>query len=142
MTRLVFSFLFLFLLTQASAQLNGTYTIGGTAPSFANFTAAAAALSTQGISGNVNFNVRPGIYTERIIINQIPGSNTNRTVTFQAENGDSSSVLLYSASATSSTNYLIWLQNVGQVTLKKLSFQTPAMGDYSMHPMCVWKNAI
>jgi hypothetical protein len=132
MTRLVFSFLFLFLLTQASAQLNGNYTIGGTAPSFANFTAAAVALSTQGISGNVNFNVRPGIYTERFIINQIPGSNTNRTVTFQAENGDSSSVLLYSASATSSTNYLIWLQNVGQVTLKKLSFQTPAMGDYSI----------
>ncbi len=132
MKRLVFSCLFLFLLIQASAQLNGTYTIGGTAPSFANFTAAAAALSTQGISGNVNFNVRPGIYSERFIINQVPGSNTNRTVTFQAENGDSSSVLLYSASATSSTNYLIWLQNVGQVTLKKLSFQTPETGEYSV----------
>ncbi|MBL7783760.1 MAG: hypothetical protein JNM22_21165, partial [Saprospiraceae bacterium] len=97
-TLLVIPFLFLAFCT--SAQLNGAFTIGGINPSFADFTAAATALSTQGISGNVTFNVRPGTYTERIQISAIPGSNVNRTVTFQAENGDSSSVLLLSTTAT------------------------------------------
>ncbi len=122
---------FLFLAFGASAQLNGTFTIGGSNPSFADFTAAASALSTQGISGNVTFNVRPGTYTERIQINAIPGSNANRTVTFQAENGDSSSVLLLSTTATNGTNYLVSLQNVARVTFKRLSFQTPESGLYS-----------
>lgn len=128
-TLLVIPFLFLAFCT--SAQLNGAFTIGGINPSFADFTAAATALSTQGISGNVTFNVRPGTYTERIQINAIPGSNANRTVTFQAENGDSSSVLLLSTTATNTTNYLISLQNVARVTLKRLSFQTPESGLYS-----------
>lgn len=114
-----------------SAQLNGAYTIGGTSPNFADFTTAAAALSMQGISGNVLFNVRPGTYAERFTISQIPGSNVNQTVTFQAENGDSSSVFLLNATATNTTNYLITLQNVGQVVLKRLSFQTPESGAFS-----------
>ena len=102
-------FFLVFQVSDLSAQLNGSYTIGGSSPSFADFPAAAMALSAQGISGNVTFNVRPGTYTERFTIHQIPGSNTSRTVTFQAENGDSSSVLLLSATATNITNYLIEL---------------------------------
>ncbi|HOY06642.1 MAG TPA: right-handed parallel beta-helix repeat-containing protein [Saprospiraceae bacterium] len=131
MNRLLLFTLFIVSTLPLSAQLSGAYTIGGTNPNYADFTAAAAALTTQGISGNVTFNVRPGTYTERFIINAIPGSNVNRTVTFQAENGDSSSVLLLNATATNTTNYLIALQNVGQVVLKRLSFQTPETGAYS-----------
>jgi hypothetical protein len=120
-----------FRISNLNAQLNGTYTIGGASPNFTTFETAAAALSSQGISGNVIFNVRPGTYPERFTILQIPGSNLNRSVTFQAENGDSSSVLMLNASAVSATNYLINLQNVGQIVLKRLSFQTPETGEFS-----------
>lgn len=128
---LLLTLLCFFQLSNLKAQLNGTYTIGGASPNFTTFESAAAALSAQGISGNVIFNVRPGTYSERFSIFQIPGSNVNRTVTFQAENGDSSSVLLLNTNATSGTNYLINLQNVGQIVIKRLSFQTPETGEFS-----------
>ncbi len=130
MHRLLLFFL-IFQAANLSAQLNGTYTIGGTDPSFTNFTTASAALSTQGISGNVNFNVRPGTYAERFILGPIIGSGPSRTVTFQAENGDSSSVILVNPTATGSTNYIIKL-SASYVVLKNLSFQTPAAGTYSL----------
>lgn len=131
MKRILLFIWLIFNVLKLSAQLSGIYTIGGASPDYPDFTTAAAALSTQGISGNVTFNVRLGTYEEQFGINQIPGSNVNRTVTFQAENGDSSSVLLLNTTATNTTNYLVRLQNVGQVVLKRLSFQTPETGTYS-----------
>lgn len=128
---LLLTLLCFFQLSNLKAQLNGSYTIGGASPNFTTFESAAAALSALGISGNVIFNVRPGTYPERFTISQIPGSNLNRSVTFQAENGDSSSVLMLNTSAVSATNYLINLQNVGQIVIKRLSFQTPETGEFS-----------
>jgi len=75
------------------AQLNGTYTIGSTG-NYTSFTAAVSALTSNGISGPVVFNIAPGIYNEQISITAITGSSTSNTVTFQSVNSDSSSVIL------------------------------------------------
>ncbi|MFN5317582.1 MAG: right-handed parallel beta-helix repeat-containing protein [Bacteroidia bacterium] len=115
-----------------NAQLNGTYTIGGSNPSYANFTAAAAALNTSGISGNVTFNVRPGTYNERINISSVPGNSASRTITFQSENGDSSSVLMVQTSATNANNYVVNVLNTQNVVFKRMSFKAPETGSYNI----------
>ena len=53
------------------AALNGTYTVGGTTPNYATPAAAAAAVVSQGVSGPVVFNIRPGTYTGNMTMNKI-----------------------------------------------------------------------
>lgn len=114
------------------SQLNGTYTIGGSNPSYATLTAAVNALSTSGISGNVTFNIRPGTYAERVTFNNISGNNASRTITFQAENGDSSSVVIGLPTATNVTNYIFTAQNTQNVVLRRLTFTGPSSGEYGI----------
>ncbi len=57
----------LFITVFAQAQLSGTYTINVDAsqnPDYPSFSAAATALSEQGISGPVIFEAAPGTYNE------------------------------------------------------------------------------
>jgi len=114
------------------AQLNGNYTVGGAGANFPTFGTAVAALTTQGISGNVTFRVRPGQYEERFEINAIPGANTNRRVVFESENSDSSSVRLFTDTANAGNNWVVSLQNVGQITFRHLSFVAPSTGLYGI----------
>ncbi|MFH2094058.1 MAG: hypothetical protein ABIJ16_00045 [Bacteroidota bacterium] len=64
------------------SALNGSYTIGGTSPDFPGFGEAANALANCGVSGNVYFDVRPGVYHENIRIPEIPGASETCTITF------------------------------------------------------------
>ncbi|MBK7958253.1 MAG: hypothetical protein IPK03_09120 [Bacteroidetes bacterium] len=89
--------------TTYCTSLNGTYTIGGASPDYANFNAAVAALNCGGVSGKVIFNVRAGTYNEAIQINSIYGSNDTNTVTFQSESGIPSSVTLQNNTGTAFT---------------------------------------
>ncbi|MCC7430171.1 right-handed parallel beta-helix repeat-containing protein [bacterium] len=70
--------------TNVFAQLSGTYTIPG---NYTTFTDAVGALTTQGISGAVIFNVSPGNYPEIIGgvsgIPDIVGTSATNTITFQ-----------------------------------------------------------
>ncbi len=112
------------------AQLNGTYTIGGTAPTYATISEAASALTAQGISGNVTFNIRPGTYSERVTFNAITGNNASRTITFQAENGDSSSVVIGLPTSLNTTNYIFKASNTQNVVLKRVTLFGPSSGTY------------
>ncbi|MFN5370531.1 MAG: right-handed parallel beta-helix repeat-containing protein, partial [Bacteroidia bacterium] len=114
------------------SQLNGTYTIGGTSPNYATLTAAAAALNTSGISGNVTFNIRPGTYNERINIQSVPGNNAGRTILFKAENNDSSSVVIATTSASNVDNYVVSVQNTQNVQFSRLTFRGPSTGAYGI----------
>jgi PKD repeat protein len=67
----------------AYAQLSGPKTIGGASPDYATFTAAISALSSQGVSGPVVFNVRAGNYPEKITIPYITGTSVTNNITFQ-----------------------------------------------------------
>ncbi|TAH42336.1 MAG: T9SS type A sorting domain-containing protein [Bacteroidetes bacterium] len=115
------------------AQLNGNYTIGGTAPNYATFTDAVLALQGSGISGPVTFNVRDGVYIEQIVILEITGASAVNRVTFQSENQDSSLVnLQYPASALSTDpNYTLFLDGADWITFRKMTLQRTGAGTYA-----------
>jgi len=106
----------------SAAGLNGTYTInpsGSGSTNFTSFTAAATALSTQGICGPVTFNVSNGTYTEQVTLTSINGASASNRVTFKSASGDSSLVVLqYNAT---STNYTLSFNGVSYVTFKKMT---------------------
>ncbi len=109
--------------------MKGTYTIGGTSPNYASFTAAISDLTNMGVCGPVVFNVRDGSYNEVVRIGSLSGVSSTNTVTFQSQSADSSKVILYTNSATGdyefdldSTNWVIFKQ----LTIKRSSSGTPA----------------
>jgi parallel beta-helix repeat protein len=103
-------------------SLNGSYTIG-TGGDFPTINSAVNVLNTVGISGNVVFNILPGIYNEKLIINHVEGVAANKTITFQSQNLDSTSVVISDSSLTSTDNYVIRLNGADYVTLKHLTIQ-------------------
>ncbi|MEI6765153.1 MAG: right-handed parallel beta-helix repeat-containing protein [Bacteroidota bacterium] len=102
--------------------LNGTYTIGGTTPSYATFTAAVNDIVTKGVSGPVVFQVRNGSYNEQINIGTISGVSSTNTVTFQSQTGDSTAVVL-SYYPTSTSNFTLKLGGCNYVTFSKISIK-------------------
>ena len=106
-----------------NTQLSGVYTLGGASPDYADFTTAVSDLNSTGVCGAVTFNVRPGTYTEKLLINQVIGASATNTITFQSETGDSSSVILNTPSidSTLANNYLIRLNGTDYLTLRQLT---------------------
>lgn len=105
-------------------QLNGTYVIG-TAPSdYLNLATAVSSLNSNGISGNVVFDIKPGIYNEQISINQFSGAGAAFQVRFQSQNGDSTSVTIqYPSSSNSANNYVIQLNGADYVSFDKITIK-------------------
>ncbi len=104
----------------AQAQLSGTYTVGGASPDYTTITAAVNALNTQGASGNVIFDIRPGTYTGQYSLGEIsgaPGSIQFRN----SSNGAQLVNLEYDASG-SSDNYIFKLDGTDDVRFEKLTF--------------------
>ncbi|REJ81663.1 MAG: T9SS C-terminal target domain-containing protein [Bacteroidetes bacterium] len=114
-------------------RLNGTYTIGGTSPDFANVPNAVAALHSSGICGPVVFNIRAGVDTIQTVINAITGASSTNTITFQSENGDSSSVVLVYASSPDGVppNYLIRLNGADHLIFRKLTLMRSGIEPYA-----------
>jgi hypothetical protein len=94
------------------SQMSGIFTIGGSNPDFGNFADAIDSLG-YGVSGNVIFDVRPGIYSG-FTINTIPNIGLSDTVTFQAENKDSSSVQILGS---------IFLNSASNLTFRSLTIR-------------------
>ncbi len=101
----------------------GTYTIGGTNPDYATFTAAVSALTSQGISGAVVFDVRNGTYNEQISIDTISGASPANTITFRSESRDSSLVTLAFACTTSTDNFVLRLFGADYMRFEHLTIQ-------------------
>ncbi len=75
--------------SDALAQLNGSYSIGGADASYDNIEEAIAALSA-GISGPVTFTINSGTYTppaEGYVLGPVTGATRNRRVTFKPADG-------------------------------------------------------
>ncbi len=80
---------------ELSGPLCGIYTIGGNNPDFTSFVDAAEVLNSAGITCQVIFNVRDGIYYEQFELGEIPGSSEENTITFQSEEGDSTQAIIH-----------------------------------------------
>ncbi|MEO8147028.1 MAG: T9SS type A sorting domain-containing protein [Bacteroidia bacterium] len=108
----------------AKAQLSGTYTIGGTSPDYATITDAVNDLNLQGISAPVMFNIRDGVYSEKMVLTAVTGATFTNTVTFQSESGDSSLVTITSPSlAAATTNYTISMTNADYINFNQLTIE-------------------
>ena len=93
----------------SQAQLNGSYAIGGSLPTFSTLQQACDSLNQVGMAGPVIFNIRDGIYNESVTLNPVTGSSATNTITFQSESGDSALVYIASSSGItfySSANFL------------------------------------
>jgi hypothetical protein len=126
-TRLIYLLLLFPVLTHA--QLNGTYTIGGDTPDYPTISAAAAELESQGVNGEVIFNIRDGIYEEQVVLNGIPGADAFNQVTFQGESQDSSQVIWEWLDGSTSFNYVFFGQDLSFVRFKHLTMRRPQTGD-------------
>lgn len=101
----------------------GTYTIGGTNPSFADFTSAANALAC-GITGPVTFNVRPGTYNERFTINNPKNTSATNRIVFQSETGNANDVIISNTGvSTNTTRNIVRLNRSKFITFKGITFR-------------------
>lgn len=75
------------LVTSATAQMSGAYTVNSTGSGTRNFKNVAdsiAALYTQGVSGPVSVAIASGSYTEHLSLYPIRGASATNTITFRA----------------------------------------------------------
>lgn len=106
-----------------SAQLSGTYTIGGTSPDYTTLSAAISDLNSSGVNGPVVFNIRDGNYSGSSwqgTIGNVTGANSTNTITFQSQSGNRANCVL-SPSGSSSSNFVFYLNNSRYITIKNLT---------------------
>lgn len=139
---LLFAIIFLINSELLFAQpLSGNYTIGGSSPDFTTLQLAADALNTNGISGPVFFNIRPGTYSKNggnnsvlLLDSTVAGLSAANRVTFQpdaATGGTVDNVILEMniSNQTTADNHLV-LVSLDFITFKNLTFQE---NDSSLH---------
>ncbi|MBL7984638.1 MAG: hypothetical protein JNM91_06535, partial [Flavobacteriales bacterium] len=105
----------------ADAQLTGTLTVGGNNPDYATITAAVSALMSEGATGNVTFNIRPGTYTGQYALATVPGSYG--FITFKSENNDAGSVVLEHDAQSTTDNFIFLLEGTDGVVLQALTLR-------------------
>lgn len=116
-------FMLMFLSTNSICQpLTGVYTIGGDIPDFTTIGEAIDDLAAYGISSDVTFNIRNGIYEEKLILPEISGASESSRIVFQSEIGhwDSVKVTFYTF-LDYSENYVWLLDGADFITLKDIS---------------------
>jgi hypothetical protein len=103
------------------SALAGTYTVGGVTPDFTDFNAAALALKQRGISDNVIFNVRDGVYNEIVEVKEICGTSATDSIIFQSESGNASAVSLES---NSNSDEILTLTGTDYISFKDMTIQS------------------
>ncbi len=112
------------ILTNVATPMTGTYTIGATASDFTSFNAAVAAMQLRGVSGNVIFNVRTGIYNERLTLPAITGASAGSIITFKSLANNADSVIM---NAAVSDPNILSLAGAQYVKFFKLTFQSSSI---------------
>lgn len=116
----------LFLATIANAQLSGTYTINGDAsqnPSYTSFSAAANALTQQGVSGPVVFEVAPGSYNEYVTLPEISGASETNRITFRGVGADNQQTVI-TGNAGYPDNAMLTLNGTDYVTFENMTISS------------------
>lgn len=121
----------------ATAQLSGTYTVGGTAPDYASLTLAVNALVAQGANGNVTFDIRPGNYDAQYNLGAITGNPG--TITFRNSSNGAQAVNLRFDASDDADNHIFKVDGTAEVAFEKLTFR-PLDEQYAR--AIVFQNAI
>jgi parallel beta-helix repeat protein len=116
----------------AMAQLSGTKVIGSAPSDYTTFTDAVNALTSQGISASVIFEVKSGTYNERITIGSITGASATKTITFRSQALDSSAVTLsYASSASATDNFVVYLNDADYVKFSYMTIKRTGTNNYA-----------
>jgi PKD repeat protein len=107
---------------QACQLLSGTYIVDKSgAGNYLTITDAVNALGYCGINGPVTIKIRPGIYSERLVIPTVSGASAINTITFDGGSADSTKIVY---SVTTSTAYaVISLNGADYITIKNLTLE-------------------
>jgi hypothetical protein len=105
------------------SQLSGTYTIGASGD-YGTFNEAVDALSIQGVSAAVTFNVEPGVYNEQVVIPEIPTASLSNNITFQSTTNDSTDVELTYASTNGDSAYVIKFDTTQYITFRYITISS------------------
>ncbi len=117
-------FLVFFSYSIASAQLSGTYVINQSGGGdFTSLGAAAQALNSQGMSGNVNLRLANGVYAEQTMF-EIPGQTENRMLTIESVSGNEDDVVFRFEEAESDANYQLAFREVKALTIRNITINT------------------
>lgn len=103
------------------AQLNGTYTIGGSNPDYPTITAAVVDAVALGVTGPTTFNIRDGVYNEQLQIPSIFGASAANPVVFQSESGNADDVTIQFQNTNNSTNYVVQLNGTSFVSFANVT---------------------
>lgn len=106
----------------------GTYTVGP-GYEFQDMTEAVAALHTRGISDNVYFNLKPVLFQEKIVLNQINGASANRTITFRTDPAFSTRAEIR-GTPSETENYTLFLNNSSYLRFENLHLSTSGYSNF------------
>lgn len=109
--------------TSFTQPLSGNYTIGGGGADFDSIGHAVTSLVANGISGPVVLSIRPGIYTEQVVIPEIAGATALNTITFQSESGNRDEVT-WQFAPTFTQNYVVLLDGADHVRFLNMTFDS------------------
>ncbi len=118
------------------AQLSGSYTIGASGD-YGTFNEAVEALSTQGVSAAVTFNVESGVYDEQVVIPEITGVSAANNITFQSTTNDSTDVELTYASTNGDSAFVIKFDTTQNITFRYITIHSQSeVYDHNMVVLC------
>jgi parallel beta-helix repeat protein len=103
--------------------LSGTYSIGGMSANYPTLNAAVNALMQCGVSGPVTFNVNPGTYNERMVLQEVPGASATNKITFQSATGNPGDAVIVSNASGTANNYTVMFDGGDYFRLKNLTLQ-------------------
>ncbi|NVJ85644.1 MAG: hypothetical protein HWE15_05020, partial [Algoriphagus sp.] len=103
-------------------QLSGSYSIGASGD-YSTFSDAVSALTTNGISGPVIFDVQSGTFTEQVVLGAIAGASETNTITFQSQSGNAEDVVLQYPATGTADNYVIRFEGSEHIVLNNLKIQ-------------------
>ncbi|GAA4335373.1 PKD-like domain-containing protein [Flaviaesturariibacter amylovorans] len=115
--------------SQLWAALNGSYTIGGAAPTFPDFVQAFNQLQKGGVTGPARVAVRNGVYADNLYLNGVPGSGAGKPILFYGESHDRDSVRITGYTTSFSHEYIAVLMNVSYLGFRNISFD-----NFTTHP--------
>ena len=119
-------FLSLLLASFTYAQLSGTYTINSDAsqnPNYTSFSAAATALTSQGVSGPVLFEVASGTYNEYVTLPEISGASETNRITFLGMGADNQQVVI-TGNAGYTDNAMLTFDGTDYVTFENMTISS------------------
>ncbi len=111
-------------------MMSGTFTIGGAGSDYPDIMSAVSDLNSCGVGGPVTFQIQPGLYEERIILDEINGVSDSNRIIFQSSSGIAGDVVIAYAAGGSGDNWVWRLNGADYITIKDLTLRSTALSTY------------